>query len=331
MKVCIVGVGAIGGTIGFGLAKAGCTVSGLARGATLGAIQSKGLRFTDGGTIESASIKASDQAEDLGPQDLVVIALKAPSLPRVAPTIKNLIDSKTIVIPAMNGVPWWFFQGFGGTLADKNLDSIDPGGHIAASIPAESVVGCVVHFGASCPEPGLVIALPKRTLILGEPDAQLSGRRDRLDLLAPLLKSAGFEIQLSDSIQRDVWYKLWGNMTMNPLSALTGATMDKILDDPFVADFCRNVMNEARNVGEKIGCPIEQSVDDRFAITRKLGAFKTSMLQDVEALRPLELDALLSSAVEIGTLVGEPVPNMKILLGLARLKARTLGLYPSGT
>ncbi len=325
MKACIVGAGAIGGSIGFGLARAGCLVSCIARGRTLATLREKGLRFTDGGPVEAASIHAVESAGELGVQDLVVLAVKAPALTDVAPLILPLLGPSTIVLPAMNGVPWWFFQGFGGELAGTSLEPIDPRGIIASNISPASIIGCVVHFGASCPEPGLIKALPQRTLIIGEPSGKIS---ERLNVLGEILRKSGYTVKLTDSIQREVWYKLWGNMTMNPLSALTGATMDKILDDPLVNQLCREVMAEAKSVGAKIGCPIEQSVDDRIAISRTLGAFKTSMLQDLEAGRPLELDAILTSVVEIGKLVGEKTPYINTVLGLTRLKARIMGLYP---
>ena len=325
MKACIVGIGAIGSLIGFGLTKAGCEVSALARGATLAALREKGLRFTSGGPVESARLRVSDDPRDLGVQDLVVIAVKAPALAEAAANVAPLIGPETIVLPAMNGVPWWFFQDFGGRLAGTALASVDPAGVIAAALPAPNIIGCVVHLGASCPEPGFVKSLPLRTLILGEPSGAIT---ERLASLGATLEKAGFEPRLSDSIQRDIWYKLWGNMTMNPLSALTGATMDRILEDPLVNHLCREVMAEAKRIGAKIGCPIEQSIDDRIEVTKKLGAFKTSMLQDIEARRPVELDALLGSVVEIGALVGEKTPHIDIVLGLARLQARTLGLYP---
>jgi 2-dehydropantoate 2-reductase len=224
----------------------------------------------------------------------------------------------------MNGVPWWFFQGFGGELQGFSLRSVDPQGSIAASIPASDVIGCVVHCGAFCPEPGLVKAIPLRRLILGEPSGAAT---ERLDALCGILRTAGFDASPTERIQSEIWYKLWGNMTMNPLSALTGATMDRILDDPLVARFCLNIMAEAKRIGARIGCPIEQSGEDRMAISHKLGAFKTSMLQDVEAGRHIELDALVASVQEIGALLDEATPNIDILLGLARLQARTLGLY----
>jgi 2-dehydropantoate 2-reductase len=326
MKVCVVGLGAIGGCFAYGLAASGHEVAGLARGATLDALRARGLRLTDGAGMGSVAIRAVETAGDLGAQDLVVLAVKAPALPEASSRIGPLLGFDTIVLPAMNGLPWWFFQGFGGAFEGSSLRSVDPAGAIASAIPARSLIGCVVHYGASCPEPGLVKTQATRPLILGEP----SGRStDRLGALCATLSAAGFEAEPSSCIQRDIWYKLWGNMTMNPLSALTGATMDKILDDPLVARFCLDIMAEAKRIGARIGCPIEQGGEDRMAISRKLGAFKTSMLQDVEAGRRVELDALVSAVREIGGLAGEATPNIDILLGLARLHARTRGLYPS--
>jgi len=327
MKVCVYGVGSIGGMIGFGLGASGCELSGVARGATLAALREKGLRFDSGASVGSVPIKASPDPAELGAQDLVILAVKAPALSDVASRIAPLLGPSTIVLPAMNGVPWWFFHGLGGKLEGHALESVDPLGSIAASIPASRILGCVVHIGASCPEPGLVKALPLRRLILGEPSGAAS---ERLAMVAGVLRAAGFEVEESARIQREIWYKLWGNMTMNPVSALTGATMDRILGDPLVARFCCDVMAEARRIGAGIGCDIEQTEEDRMAISRTLGAFKTSMLQDVEAGRPVELDAIVSSVREIGALVGEPTPNIDALLGLARLHARTRGLYPEG-
>ncbi|MDX9827648.1 MAG: 2-dehydropantoate 2-reductase [Spirochaetia bacterium] len=329
MKVCIVGVGAIGGTLGYRLAKAGCELSGLARGQTLAALQQKGLRLiaekSGVETVGSVSIRASDTPEDLGSQDLVIVAVKAPALGALAPRLGPLLKPDTIILPAMNGIPWWFFQGFGGGLEGRQLRSVDPDGMLSSALPKESILGCVVHLGALCPQPGLVKPLPLKTLILGEPSGALS---PRLENLTDLFTRAGFEIKVSQSIQNDIWYKLWGNMTMNPVSALTGATMDRILGDPLVEEFCRQIMTEAKAVGEKIGCIIGQSVEDRLAVSRTLGAFKTSMLQDVEVGRPLELDTLVGAVAEIGGMVGVPTPAIDTLFGLTRLKARVAGLYP---
>jgi 2-dehydropantoate 2-reductase len=325
MKACIFGVGAIGGLLGFGLAKAGCELSGVARGATLQALRDKGLRFVDGEGIVSVPIRASAESSELGVQDLVVLAVKAPALAEAASRIAPLLGPRTVVLTAMNGVPWWFFDGAGGELEGKSLRSVDPSRAIARAIPTSAVIGCVVHLGASCPEPGLVRSLHLRRLIIGEPSGE---RGKRVGALAELLTKAGFEIEVSDRIQREIWYKLWGNMTMNPLSALTGATMDKIIEDPLVARFCVDAMSEARRIGARIGCPIDQTEEDRMEISKGLGAFKTSMLQDIEAGRAIELDAIVASVKEIGELVGEPSPCIDAMLGLTRLKARTLGLYP---
>jgi 2-dehydropantoate 2-reductase len=331
MKVCVFGVGAIGGLIGYSLAKSGCELSGVARGATLDALRARGLRLVVDDHAESVPIRASADPKELGFQDLVVLSVKAPALSEAASRIGPLIGPSTVVLPAMNGVPWWFFlggrRGLGGELDGRALESVDPSGSIAAAVSASRVVGCVVHIGASCPEPGLVKALPLRRLIVGEPSGEST---PRLAAVAGALRGAGFEVEETDRIQREIWYKLWGNMTMNPVSALTGATMDRIIDDPLVARFCMDVMAEARRIGGRIGCPIDQTEEDRMAISRTLGAFKTSMLQDVEAGRKVELDAIVASVREIGALVGEPTPSIDILLGLARLHARTRGLYPEG-
>ncbi len=325
MKACVYGMGAIGGLIGYGLSEAGCNLSAVARGETLEALRTKGLRVRTGDGIASVPVQAVVDPAELGVQDLVVIAVKAPALAAVADRLGPLIGKDTIVLPAMNGVPWWFFQGFGGKFAGTVLRSVDPGSRIARSIPADRVVGCVVHLGASSPEPGLVVAGPGRRLILGEPSGAMT---ERLRGLAELLRRGGFEAETTGSIQREIWYKLWGNMTMNPISALTGATMDRILDDPLLSRFCLGIMAEAKRIGAKIGCPIDQSGEERLGIARKLGAFKTSMLQDLEAGKPVELDALVASVKEIGELAGENTPGIDALLGLARLMARTRGLYP---
>jgi 2-dehydropantoate 2-reductase len=205
------------------------------------------------------------------------------------------------------------------------LASIDPGERIAAAIPGRHVVGCVVHAACTTPEPGLTRNAVGKRLIIGEPGG---GPSPRTATLATLLGGAGFDVQISECIQRDIWYKLWGNMTMNPVSALTGATADRVLDDALVNGFCQAVMREAQAIGARIGCTIAETAEQRNLITRKLGAFKTSMLQDVEAKRAVEIDVLLSAPREIGAAIGLPTPYMDALLGLARLQAQTLGLYP---
>ena len=324
MKVCIYGAGAIGGWIGSALARAGCSVSVVARGATLDALQLHGLRLREGDRVTSQAVASSALPADLGVQDLVVLAVKAPSLPDVARQIAPLLGPKTIVLTAMNGVPWWFLQGFGGALAGTRLTSVDPDGTLTAALPAQRIIGCVVHASCSLTEPGLVQHHFGNKLILGEPSGEKTAR---VQQLAALLEKAGFEAPVSAQIQKDIWFKLWGNMTVNPISALTGATTDLIMGDELVRGFISQVMLEAKEIGARIGIPIDQQPEDRHQVTRKLGAFKTSMLQDVEAGKAVELDTLVAAVRELGQLTGVATPFTDALLGLARLQARVRGLY----
>ena len=325
MKICIVGAGAVGGLIGARLAHAGIEVSAIARGATAAALREHGGRLQIGGQTINAPVRVARDAAELPAQDYVVIAVKAPTMVSVAPILRRLTHPETTFVTAMNGVPWWFFHGLAGAFEGLPLATIDPDGVIAAAVPIEHVIGAVVHLTCSTPEPGVVLHGVGNRLIVGEPRG---GSSARLLALAETLREAAFEVEVSPRIQQDIWYKLWGNMTMNPISAFTGATADRILDDPLVNQFCLDVMAEAAAIGAAIGCPIAQSGADRMAVTRKLGAFKTSMLQYVEAGKPVEIDALLSASREIGARAGVPTPHLDTLLGLARLHARVHGLYP---
>ncbi len=275
MKTVVVGLGAVGGLVAARLAAAGHAVSGLARGATLAAVREHGLVLKDASGTQSHRIPVSDHAADFGTPELLVIALKAPALVAAARQLAPLVAPGTVVLPAMNGVPWWFMDG-------APLASVDPGGAIAAALPRAQVLGCVVHLSSSCPRPGVVRLGFGNRLIVGEPDASAS---PRLRAVTHLLAAAGFAAEPSTQIRQDLWYKLWGNMTMNPVSALTGADAAAILDD-------------------------------------------TSMLQDADAGRTLELDALVGAVREIGARVGVPTPNTDALLGLTRLMGRVRGLYP---
>lgn len=324
MKIAIFGFGAVGGLIGARLAAAGCEVSALARGRTLDALGRGGARLEIKGETLHVPVRSSDDPAALGAQDVVFVAVKATALPDVARRIAPLIGPKTLVVTAMNGVPWWFFSGAGVPHAGTRLASLDPDGALDAAIPFDRLIGCVVHLSASCPEPGLVRLGFGNRLILGEP---AGGQSERVTRLVSLLGQAGFDAEASADIRTDIWYKLWGNMTMNPVSALTGATCDRILDDPLVYRFCLDAMAEAAAIGARIGCPIAQSGEDRMEVTRRLGVFKTSMLQDAEAGKALEIDALVSSVHEIGRLTGVQTPNIDALLGLVRLLGKTRGLY----
>jgi 2-dehydropantoate 2-reductase len=322
MKIAVVGLGAVGGLVAARLALAGHEVAALARGATLDAVRQRGLRLAMAGTEARATVNADDDARSLGPQDLVVVALKAQALAGAVASMQPLLGPQTIVMPAMNGVPWWFLktEPSGGTLA-----SVDPDGRIAAALPLERVLGCVVHLTCSSPEPGLIRHGFGDRLIVGEP---AGGDSPRTQSVRAALAGAGFKADASSNIRQDVWYKLWGNMTMNPVSALTGADTDRILDDPLVHAFMLRTMEEAARIGARIGCAITQSGEERMAVARQLGGFKTSMLQDALAGRSIELDALVSAVREIGERVGIATPNIDALLGLTRLMARERGLYP---
>jgi 2-dehydropantoate 2-reductase len=326
MKIAVVGAGAIGGMIGTRIAASGRPVSAVARGATAQALRTHGWRLESGGAMMTAPAPVAEDAAELGAQDLVIVAVKGPALAGATDAVHALLGPDTVVMTAMNGVPWWFFHSFGGALEGRSLESIDPGGRIAAAIPAKHIVGAVVHAACATPEPGLTRNSIGKRLIVGEPTGNDS---PRVEQLVGLLRAAGFDVELSRRIQRDVWFKLWGNMTMNPVTALTGATIDRVLDDPLANAFCHAVMLEAQAIGARIGCPIDETPEQRNVLTRKLVGVKTSMLQDVEARRAVEIDTLLSAPREIGAALDMPTPFMDALLGLARLQAKTLGLYPS--
>lgn len=329
MKVCIVGAGAIGGLVvgrlGSRLAPAEIDLSVIARGATLDALRREGLRLQlDPDGELSVPVRAVADPHELGAQELVIVAVKAPALPAVAPLVADLLSSHTSVLVAMNGVPWWFFDHVNGPCAGLRLASVDPGDVVRRAIPTPHVMGCVVHASSSTAAPGVVRPGRGDGLIVGEP---AGGTSRRVEHIAALLGRAGFSVTVSSHIQRDIWFKLWGNMTMNPVSALTQASCDRILDDPLVRSFCSAAMREAQAIGARFGCTIDQAPDERHAVTRRLGAFKTSMLQDLQAGRPLEIDALVGVVREIGAHVGIATPSIDALFGLVRLLAQTKGLY----
>jgi 2-dehydropantoate 2-reductase len=326
MKVCIVGAGAIGGWIGARLAAQGHSLSALARGQTLQVLQTRGLTLHEGANETRVPVQAAalDDAAQLGEQDCVIVALKAPALPLVAAHVTPLIGANTVVLTAMNGVPWWFLNGFGGERSGRSLHSVDPGGVIAKAIPESAVLGAVIHASCSSPQPAVVQHHFGQGLVIGEPSGQDS---PRLQTIAQALKVAAFDVTVSSCIQKDIWYKLWGNMTMNPVSALTGATTDRILADDEVRGFVSAVMLEAKAVGTKLGIEISMQPEDRHQVTLKLGAFKTSMLQDVEASKPVELDALVGAVRELAQMMHVPTPFTDALYGLTRLMSRTRGLY----
>ncbi|HEY2032799.1 MAG TPA: 2-dehydropantoate 2-reductase [Rhizomicrobium sp.] len=319
MKICVIGAGAIGGWMAGLLAEAGNDVSLFARGETLEALKADGLKIRRKGKEQVYRLTASNDQAELGAQDAVIIAVKGQAVPASAQSAKALCGKDAIVIPAVNGIPWWFFQVKGVLQSGFALSAVDPAGETAKAIAPERVIGCVVHASAWTPQPGVVEVNGEDKLIFGEPVGAKSARLEAF--AAAFGQPAAPQIVVSDNIRRDIWLKLWGNMTMNPLSALTGATTLQMLSDPDVRNLVRAMMIEMQKIGAKIGLPIPLTPEDRMEITRKLGDIKTSMLRDWEAHRELEIAPILGVLAEIAQQVNEPAPFLHAVLGLLRLKA----------
>jgi len=324
MKICIYGAGAVGGLVAGRLAQGGHDVSVVARGAHLTAILSHGLRIASEGKETAIRLKANNDPEKLGPQDCVFVAVKGQSLPEVAAGIGPLLGPDTTIVTAMNGVPWWFFDrlAFGG--GKLHLETLDPGGKLARAMPTERIVGCVVHLAASAPEPGLIRHNMGRRLILGEPGGRNTGRTHAI---VEALKAAGFEAEESGFIEKDFWVKLLGNVSFNPVSALTLATADRLIADEQVKAYMVAIMRECLAIGRAVGVDADIDPEARMDMARKLGVFKTSMLQDMEAGKRLEIDGLLAGTLEIAKKAGVPAPFTESLAGLARLRAQSSGQY----
>ena len=315
MKITIIGAGAIGGWVAGRLALAGQDVSVLARGATAAALAG-GITIVERGVEAVAHPKVATAAASLGVQDMLIIAVKAPALADAVNAAQPLIGAETLILPMMNGVPWWFVDG-------ARLASVDPDGRIAAALPLAQVLGCVVHAACGRPTPARIEVAMLDSVLVGEPGG---GSSERATLLGDMLRKAGLAGEAVPDVRRAMWYKLWGNMTTNPISALTLATADRILANGDTRDFMLRCMAEAAEIGAAIGCPISESGEERLKITATLGAFKTSMLQDVELGRPIELDALLGAPLEIAARVGVSAPNLAALHGLTRLMGESRAL-----
>jgi 2-dehydropantoate 2-reductase len=305
MNICVVGAGAIGGWVAAKLALAGERVMALTSSGPLERIE-----LTEG---ETSTADLTSFAE---PADLLVVAVKATSLAAAAEGARPLIGPDTMIVPMLNGVPWWFVECV-------NLRSVDPDGAIAGTLPFDRIVGCVVHASCRRTGPGSVTVNHADKLLIGEPNGKTSERSARL---FGVLDRAGLRPDLTGNVRRAIWYKLWGNATINPMSALTRASCDKILADPECRAWMLEGMAELAAVGAAVGCPISESGEDRMAVTARLGAFKTSMLQDVEAGRPIELEALLGAPREIARIRGIATPALDRLYGLTKLMAESLGL-----
>jgi 2-dehydropantoate 2-reductase len=325
MKICVVGAGAIGGYFAARLANSGQEVSVLARGRTLEALRAHGVRLSSEGRQFQERVKASDRAAELGVQDAVIFTVKAPSLPAAAKGIAPLLDARTMVVPAVNGLPWWYFLATPGPLSGRSLKAVDPEGTLARDIDITRIVGCVVFPSCSSPEPGMAVHASGNRIVFGEPGGQAS---ERVAALAAAFKAAGFAAEASDNVRREIWLKLLGNICYNPVSALVGCATDELIDDPHVHRLFVDLMSETLALGEALGVRVDIKPAERIAITRKLGNIKTSMLQDLEAGRPLEIEGIIGAAVEAAGALGHPAPLMSAVYALVKRRARVLGLMP---
>jgi 2-dehydropantoate 2-reductase len=317
VSAAIVGAGAIGSWLGDALDRAGWRVSMVARGATLTSLRSEGLRVTHGGVTRVSHPPAGSPSE-LGAHDFVFLTLKAQLLPEIAPTLSPLIGPTSVLISATNGVPWWFFHDFGGPLANRSLASVDPHRSQEQTFPRLRILGAVVHASARALSPANVEVVAADRLILGEPNGDISSR---LEAVVKALRDGGINALASPHIRHDVWTKLWGNMNMNPLSALARCGTAKLLADADVRMLCIHMMQEMQACAAPLGLRSEITPAERIAITQRLGDFKTSMLADLEAGRPLELAPQLGAVVEIAELLDVPAPFLRSILGLTRLIA----------
>jgi 2-dehydropantoate 2-reductase len=325
MKIAIVGAGAIGGFFAARLAEAGYDVSLLARGNALEAIRSNGLRLESEGRSISVRPRASDSAAELGVHDLVLLCVKAPALPSAVQTVAPLFGPDTAVVPALNGMPWWFFLDAKGALAGYRLRSVDPNGSLEKDVPVSRVVGCVVYPACTSIEPGHVKHTGGNRILLGEPRGEASVRARAL---AEVFCKSGLAGEATDDIRKEVWAKLLGNLCFNPVSLLTGSSTDRLIDDPLIHSLFVSMMEEAIALGRKLGIDAGIEPRQRIANTRKLGYVKTSMLQDAEALRPVEIEGILGAVVEAAHAAQRPVPLLDAVYALSRKRAEVMGILP---
>jgi len=330
MKIAVVGAGAIGGYVGVRLALAGEQVSFLARGANLEAIRRRGVRLVlaDGSEQVAGNVAVSNRWSDLGPQDLVILAVKAHHVAEIAADVPALFGPDTPVVTMQNGIPYWYFHEHGGPLQGRYVESVDPGGAILRSIPAARVIGCVVYPAAELCAPGVIKHVEGDRFPLGELDGSAS---ERVTQIAECFVRAGFKAPILADIRAEIWLKLWGNLTFNPISALSRSTLVDICQFPPTRELARAMMTEAEQVAHKLGIRFRMPLEKRIAGAEKVGHHKTSMLQDVEAGRAPEIDALVGSVAELGRLTATPTPHIDALYALTKLLARSLEVGAAGT
>lgn len=324
MKICIFGAGAIGGYMGAKLAQVGADVSLVARGPHLKAMRENGLRLIEESGETTVNVTASDNAAVLGLQDYVIVTLKAHSVPAVVPHMQPLIGDHTTIVSGANGVPWWYFHKTGGDLDGTRLETVDPGNAQWDGFGPDRVLGCVVYPAAEVIEPGVVKHIEGNRFSLGEPDGSKS---ERALALSKALTAAGLKAPVRPKIRDEIWVKLWGNLSFNPISALTHSTLDVLCTDPGTHEVARNMMLEAQTIAEKLGVKFPVDVDRRIKGGADVGAHRTSMLQDLDQGRPMEIDALVGSVKELGRVTDTPTPTIDTVLALIALRGKTAGLY----
>ena len=323
MKIAIIGAGAIGGLVGVKLALAGEDITFMVRGANLQAIRANGMKLVDhdGSEHVARNVKATNDYAEAGVQDVVVLAMKAHQVEAVVDELPKLLGPQTLIVTMQNGVPFWYFHGVGSELAGTVVKSVDPAGRITAAIPAAQVIGCVVYPASELIAPGVVKHIEGDRFPLGELDGRVT---ERVQRVAACFVNAGFKSPVLEDIRSEIWLKLWGNLTFNPVSSLTHATLVDICQYPLTRELAAAMMTEAQAVANKLGITFRVSIDKRIAGAEKVGKHKTSMLQDVEAGRAPEIDALVGSVVELGRLTNTPTPHIDAVYALVKLLARTM-------
>jgi 2-dehydropantoate 2-reductase len=324
MKVAVFGAGAIGGFLGVRLAQAGVDVTFVARGPHLAAMQANGVTLRSGGESVTVRPRCVGSAEEAGVHDYVVVTLKAHGLAAAAESIAAMMGPESALVTGVNGVPYWYFYGLEGPFRDRVVESVDPGGRLWSVLPPRQAIGCVVYPAAEVVEPGVIEHTYGDRFTLGEPDGSRSAR---VEALSKAMIAAGLKAPVRPRIRDELWVKLWGNLAFNPISALTGSTLDRITGDDDLRGLCRGMMLEAKAAAEALGVRFAIDVDKRIAGGAEVGAHKTSMLQDLERGRPMEIDALLGAVVELGGLVGEAMPLCRSVLALVRERGRVAGCY----
>jgi 2-dehydropantoate 2-reductase len=325
MKLAIFGAGAIGGYLAVKLHQAGADVTVIARGPHLAAMRTKGLTLKSEGETVNVSVRATDNAEEAGPQDYVVVTLKANGLAPAAPQIAKLMGPQTALVTGINGVPYWYFYGLDGPWRDRVVESVDPGGKLWQLLPPSQAIGSIVYPAAEVIEPGVIEHTYGNRFTLGEPDGSKS---TRVEALSQMFVKAGLKAPVRTNIRDEMWVKLWGNLAFNPLSALTTATLDRLVFRPDLRAVARAMMEEGREIAEALGVKFAVGIDKRIEGAGEVGVHKTSMLQDLERGRPMEIDALLGAVVELADLTGKQAPLCRAVLALVRERARQAGCYP---